>query len=321
MMILIFSNSADRSTHHVLNWLSHYGADYAVVYGDLGQESTAHIQRRHSLYQREIITPTAIGVTWYRRNALSYAGRQSYGALTPAEQTMVETHLREEFAVIQEYLYSQFDEVPALNTFRRREPNKLTVLSRASDLGLKVPDSLVCTQKQELIRFAAQYETIISKPLSGPVRPGGNTNYLLYTERITKEMIAALPEQFFPSFFQQQIPKQFEVRAFYLDGAWHCLAMFTQAQERTSVDSRKYVAHRPTRMVPFRLPERSKNQAAALMTDLGLNCGSLDFIVSPDNELYFLEVNPVGQFGQLSVTGNFRLEKKIAKWLIDHDRA
>lgn len=51
------------------------------------------------------------------------------------------------------------------------------------------------------------------------------------------------------------------------------------------------------------------------MKMLKLESGSLDFIVTPDNEYYFLEVNPVGQFNFVSEICNYHIEKHIAKTL------
>ena len=48
---------------------------------------------------------------------------------------------------------------------------------------------------------------------------------------------------------------------------------------------------------------------------MGLKSGSIDMIYSTDNIYYFLEVNPVGQFYQVSFPANYYLEKEIAKTL------
>jgi len=46
-----------------------------------------------------------------------------------------------------------------------------------------------------------------------------------------------------------------------------------------------------------------------------LNSGSIDILVTPNNEYVFLEVNPVGQFGMVSQPCNYYLEKRIAERL------
>ncbi|MNR06137.1 hypothetical protein D3C85_1222000 [compost metagenome] len=45
----------------------------------------------------------------------------------------------------------------------------------------------------------------------------------------------------------------------------------------------------------------------------GLNCASFDVIYSSDDaQYYFLDLNPVGQFGMVSTPCNYNLEKEIA---------
>lgn len=53
------------------------------------------------------------------------------------------------------------------------------------------------------------------------------------------------------------------------------------------------------------------------MKTIGLDTGSLDFVYSSDKKFYFLEVNPVGQFGMVSRPCNYNLELKVAQFLAD----
>jgi D-alanine-D-alanine ligase-like ATP-grasp enzyme len=46
----------------------------------------------------------------------------------------------------------------------------------------------------------------------------------------------------------------------------------------------------------------------------GIKCGSIDMIVTPNDEYYFLEVNSVGQFQWLSKGCNYFIERHIAQY-------
>ena len=48
------------------------------------------------------------------------------------------------------------------------------------------------------------------------------------------------------------------------------------------------------------------------MDALHLETGSLDLVKTIDGRLVFLEVNPVGQFGMVSIPCNYHLERNIA---------
>jgi len=51
------------------------------------------------------------------------------------------------------------------------------------------------------------------------------------------------------------------------------------------------------------------------MKKINLDNGSIDIIVDNNGKYYFLEINPVGQFGMVSIPCNYYLEKKIANYL------
>jgi glutathione synthase/RimK-type ligase-like ATP-grasp enzyme len=140
--------------------------------------------------------------------------------------------------------------------------------------------------------------------------------YYSYTEKISKSFIDSLPDTFHPSMVQKQIDKQWELRIFFLEGQFYAMAIFSQETAATAVDNRKnFDANCLPRRVPYLLPEKIKRQLCKLMTKLKLNTGSIDMIVTKSNEYYFLEVNPIGQFGMVSQPCNYYLEKKIAKSL------
>jgi hypothetical protein len=50
---------------------------------------------------------------------------------------------------------------------------------------------------------------------------------------------------------------------------------------------------------------------------MSLGFGSLDFIVTPDGEHVFLEVNPVGQFGWIVEQTGLPIYERLAELLID----
>jgi len=65
------------------------------------------------------------------------------------------------------------------------------------------------------------------------------------------------------------------------------------------------------------LSEDLKEKIILLMKILDLNTGSIDLIKSTDEKIYFLEINPIGQYGMVSSPCNYYLDKLIAKTLIN----
>lgn len=144
----------------------------------------------------------------------------------------------------------------------------------------------------------------------------GNDFYCNYTETVSDEFIDTLNDDFFPSLIQQQLDKAYELRIFYLHGNYYSMAIFSQSDQQTCVDFRKYNDKKPNRTVPFCLPSCIEEKIKCFMMTMNLNSGSIDMIVTKKNDYVFLEVNPVGQFGMVSGPCNYRLEKEIATYLI-----
>lgn len=51
------------------------------------------------------------------------------------------------------------------------------------------------------------------------------------------------------------------------------------------------------------------------MKDVGLNTGPIDLIRGLDDKYYFLEINPVGQYGFISKPCNYDIDYEIFNFL------
>ena len=108
----------------------------------------------------------------------------------------------------------------------------------------------------------------------------------------------------------------YEIRSFYLNGTFSSMAIFSATNMKTAIDMRSYDLENPNRKVPYKLPLEIEKKLNSLMLEEKLNTGSIDLIKGLDGSYYFLEINPIGQFGSVSQTCNYYLEKKIAKYLV-----
>lgn len=201
------------------------------------------------------------------------------------------------------------------------ETNKLSNLSIAFSLGLKVPETLITNTKDELLNFIEKHPSgVITKAM----RHGSfldKKNKLLmkgYTKLVSMEDAFLLPESFAYSFFQERLIKKYAIRTFFLDGNIYSSAIFSQSDDKTKIDFRNYNREKPNRVIPFKLPTEIENKILLLMNKLKFTSGSLDFVYTAKNEFVFLEINPFGQFQQVSLPCNYYLEKKIAKVLIKY---
>ena len=191
--------------------------------------------------------------------------------------------------------------------------NKLEVLKEATEIGLLIPKTIVTDSKKKLFQFYSKNKQIISKNFSPGIfiRDGikmlGNS-----TKLIDEPVLNSIPEKFHYMLFQECIDKLFEVRVFFVKNIFYSSAIFSQNNEKTKLDFRNYDFENLNRTPPFILPSDIQNKIIKLMNRLNINSGSVDLIVSKKNEYVFLEVNPIGQFSQVSIPCNYYIEKQLA---------
>jgi len=261
-----------------------------------------------------------VQAVWFRRwqERQPFQGINLFNEILPECFTVsqrVDSQLSQELRRVSSLLFAELDNAAWVSHPRTSSLNKLEVLKLASRVGLETPATLVTTNKARLLQFASR-GPVITKPIGQAMRfLLGNGLHLMYTQELSEETLRSLPNQFFPSLFQEKIEKQYELRVFFLDGTCHSSAIFSQLDERTKSDFRSYNDERPNRIVPYRLPIEIEKSIGSLMDELGLETGSLDLIKTPGGRIVFLEVNPVGQFGMISSPCNYHLERKVAELL------
>lgn len=203
--------------------------------------------------------------------------------------------------------------------FLRGYPIKMKQLEIAQSVGLTIPCTIITNNKIDLESFVKEnsIQDLIIKPIKDGTLIGSEKGcYVIYTSKVTKEL-EEIPDSFFPSLFQEAIPKVIEIRVFFYKGECYSMAIFSSRDEKTSVDFRNYNFEKPNRYVPYKLPKTVENKVQKFMNCLDMISGSLDILLNKDNNEYvFLEVNPVGQFSMVSFPCNYYLERVVANSLI-----
>jgi ATP-GRASP peptide maturase of grasp-with-spasm system len=342
-MICILSQAFfEGSTEAVCEWLRSWNveairlnADDIEVHGALTAQLDSDSSEVWVAIDGKVIGTREIRAVWYRKWNSSKGvsngspdGERGRIFADPSHENRTNTllvykHLTNEFKVAADFLFAAMQGANWLGRPAQSQPNKLEVLRKARACGFDIPATLVTSNPDDLMRFRSRHGTIVTKPLSDILicYGHGNSSFSTYT--------AVVPDDFIqlegwkgggaPSLFQEYLSKKYEVRTFYLDGRCYSMAMYTQFNESTRVDSRHYNVR--TRSVPFSLNREEEECTSKLMNSLCLDTGSLDFVKTADGRFVFLEVNPLGQFGMLSGNCNYRLEEKVARALVTRDQA
>ncbi|RZJ83347.1 MAG: grasp-with-spasm system ATP-grasp peptide maturase [Chryseobacterium sp.] len=326
-MVLVLSIKNDYSTMQVCEWLHRLGKDFIRINGD---EASVTKFIKFDIHNDELLLDykgtefnlLSVDSVWYRRSGLGKnllnIDRKSFlsnHVIADDINYHVKYHDKE-FKILIDTIYYFLEKKKSLNKNGNASLNKLITLDLAKKNGLKIPESRIFSRKIDLTELLKNKKSVITKALSEGVYHFTPKNaYYSYTEKLTSTSMDSLPDTFYPSLIQDEIIKKYELRVFYLNGTCYPMVIFSQNDSQTEVDFRKYNLVKPNRMVPFRLNDDVSKNIQGLMKDLDLNSGSIDIVVSSDNDYYFLEVNPVGQFAMTSEPCNYQLEKKMAEYL------
>lgn len=175
-------------------------------------------------------------------------------------------------------------------------------LARAARMGFRVPPSLISDSKVAVLAFRdAMRGDIVFKTMESPflaadeVSDDERVAHGIGTTRIEKGHDAMLDAvSALPCFFQQHVPKQYEIRATVIGDRIFAARIHSQDDDRTRVDFRNYDA--PVCYEVEQLPVEIERRCIAFVHSYGLTYGAIDLIVDPDGDHVFLENNPGGQF-------------------------
>lgn len=309
-MVLILSNSFDLSTSKVIEYLELFGKKYIRINENddlsiefLGQDFKIYLNSNKYFYFSELDS------FWYRRGVLNFDFLKNTDINELDDFCMIE-HVK-----IIEYIYYKFSKLKSLNDYYKSDVNKLIISDMAKKIGLSTPTDFIFQNEFYVKNLKKTHKSeFISKSISGiGIIKVDNFSIFNYTKIIENTELKSA--NFFPSLFQNYIEKKYELRVFYLEGEFYSMAIFSQNDDQTKIDFRDYNLNQQNRRVPFKLPKEIEIKLDLLMRKININSGSIDIIVTNENEYVFLEVNPVGQFGMVSNPCNYNIYKKIANFL------
>ena len=201
---------------------------------------------------------------------------------------------------------------------QRAAENKQRQLRLAARAGLRVPRTLVTNDPAAARQFFAETEGQTVAKLLRPIGVSMDTaKPFVYTNRVREEDLASAEAlRHSPMVFQELIPKACELRVACVAGETFAGALDASGTSRGQTDWRR-VAPEECRWQKAQLPAEVANELRALMSELGLVFGAVDFICTPAGEYVFLEVNPGGEWGMLERDLCLPISEAIAEALLE----
>jgi hypothetical protein len=193
---------------------------------------------------------------------------------------------------------------------QRVASRKIVQLAAAKAAGMRVPDTLITNDPTVAAEFISSRRapTIYKRTGTGPGQ---------FTEtRLLKD--ADLPRlagiTLSPTTFQEYVEAECDLRVVWIAGELWAVRINSQAGAGW-LDSRLDIS---VAFTPFELPSSVSRSLDEFMGKLGLAFGVIDLRVSAhDREIYFLEVNPQGQFAYLEIKTGLPIFQSLAALLAD----
>ncbi len=331
-MILIFTSENDLSTLEVAKRLKSMGNEFYIINPEenifkFSYLNDTGIYFYHSIENKNINLLNA-SACWWRRTGLGinnfFNANDTLNRLENFDSNLIEilkgkkSIVNSEFIALKEYIFNRIYETSRINLGHPNlfGLNRLKTLDLAKKHGFITPNFEVLTNTKFLANSSIG-EVFVTKAIDdGIYHLIEGKSYYTYTELQQKNDFINKEVAIFPSLIMNLIEKKFEIRTFYIDGYFYSMAIFSQSNKQTEVDFRKYSETKPNRNEPFKLPKELEAKLDNLFKEIGLNTGSVDFIVDKNDQFVFLEINPVGQYGMTSEPCNYNLDNVIAKYLI-----
>lgn len=331
-MILIFTTDNELSTLEVAKRLKFFNKETYIINPQENIFKFSNINK-HGIYFYNIIEKKEINLLnasacWWRRTGLGIENffdiNSSYNNLVSDKHNLIEILkgkqgiLNSEFIALKEYI---FDRIYKTSNVNLGHPNlfglnRLKILDLAKKHGFTIPYFEVLANTKYFANSDIDEKFVTKAIDNGIYHVVDEKSYYSYTELQQKSNYINKEVSIFPSLVMNLIEKKFEIRTFYIDGYFYSMAIFSQTNKQTEVDFRKYSETKPNRNEPFKLPKEIEEKLNNLFREIGLNTGSVDFIVDKNDNYVFLEINPVGQYGMTSEPCNYNLDDVIAKYLI-----
>ena len=319
-MIVIVSQEYDCSTNDVMDWLIAWRKDIVRINetDTINSIYSKINDNEYSLYIRcgeKEFCLSKVDFFWFRRSGFVF-DVSFLSNVNASFASHIEEHLLDECKTMKEFIVYLLENKPFLGNYHQGNANKLISLFIAKQVGLKIPNTIISSSKNDLSKFYEEHKSCITKSIQDVLCFFINEyRFFTTTSIVESKDIENMNKSFFPSLLQNNLCKRYELRIFYLKGKCYSMAIFSQENQQTALDFRNYSTDKPNRYVPYLLPKHIEEQLDLFMKKMNLDTGSIDMIVTPDFDYVFLEVNPVGQYDMVSVPCNYYLHKKIAQTL------
>jgi glutathione synthase/RimK-type ligase-like ATP-grasp enzyme len=175
--------------------------------------------------------------------------------------------------------------------------DRLEQLSTAKTLGFNVPSTLITNDPVAAHDFYyAHHRNIVLKALHYHSIEINDKVFCMYTHVVQKQDLQLFNDLVYaPCILQQRLDKSSELRVTVVGERVFAVEIESQSTMKGSDNMHRCnLSDLPKRVI--NLENTTREQCTKLINSLGLRYGAIDFVVDKNAHLYFLEVNPTGDW-------------------------
>lgn len=323
--VLVFTNERDVHCDAVAEKIRERGADiirvntekFAINFSiDVYNNKLGKFDYKLNIFDSKIKFDSNDFVSiWYRKPLpLEFELDENNPELNQYKKIEFNTFLNEFYAL---NYYKRWVNSVIANT---QASNKLVNLEIAQKLGLIVPRTLVTNNPEEAEKFAIYNNwNIIVKPFRSAGVQIGDSFLSPYSNKVAKDDFLRYREtiKFVPTFIQQYIEKEIELRVTVVGEKFYTAAIFSQQNPLTIHDFRADSGYNVKHEI-FVLPDDIKTKLLEFNKHYNLIFSTFDLILTPEKEFVFLECNPNGQWLWIEDLIGLPISNALAEELLSH---
>jgi glutathione synthase/RimK-type ligase-like ATP-grasp enzyme len=186
------------------------------------------------------------------------------------------------------------------------KPYQLAIAQR---VGLPVPETLITSDPLQAQHFVDAHQgRVVHKAMTSPRDAFVDTRRWLETDRGELHQLLVAP-----AIFQRLVEGPMDIRATIVGQKIYSAAIRTE-QSRAGLDSRLDLDVPTT---AYEVPSELTRQLHALMAALGLTFATVDLKIDNAGQIYFLELNPQGQFLYIEILTGLPITAAVARLLVN----
>lgn len=252
-----------------------------------------------------------IGVIWWRKP-------NDYAVFPEITDDWAIKYCQQETQSLVHSLGGLYPKAKWINDYHqlRLPSNRINQIPVAQKVNIAIPPTLVTNSYEAAYEFLREQKSCIVKPMrySGFLHNG--QQYGCYTRPIDLETIEELKEsiRLAPVFLQKRISKKAEYRVTLIGKNYFVCRIDAQHTQDADV-ALDWRVTEPEQLIHVEdeLPVQYINKLYKMLEEFGLNFGAFDIIRDDDDTLYFIELNPNGQWYWIEILTGMPMVKAMVE--------